>query len=71
LDRGGVTGLEILGLTMTVQGRSEAVKPMCQQRDTRRKVRKEVTSQVPASWTLSPQQQAFLDSFAEDDAKKQ
>ncbi|WP_197090526.1 MULTISPECIES: hypothetical protein [Leclercia] len=56
---------------MTVQGRSEAVKPMCQQRDTRRKVRKEVTSQVPASWTLSPQQQAFIDSFAEDDAKKQ
>lgn len=56
---------------MTVQGRSEAVKPMCQQRDTRRKVRKAVTDHIPVSWTLSPQQQAFIDSFAEDDTKKQ
>lgn len=56
---------------MTVQGRSEAVKCVCQQRDTRRKVRKDVTPHVPASWTLSPQQKAFIDSFAEDDAKKQ
>jgi len=71
LGRGGITGLEILGLKMTVQGRSEAVKPMCQQQDTRRKARKAVTVHIPASWTLSPQQQAFIDSFAEDDTKKQ
>ncbi|MDH6162032.1 hypothetical protein [Leclercia adecarboxylata] len=44
---------------------------MCQQRDTRRKVRKAVTDHIPVSWTLSPQQQAFIDSFAEDDTKKQ
>jgi len=71
LGRGGVSGLEILGLIMAVQGRSEAVKPVCQQRDTRRKVRNDATGNVPASWKLSPQQQAFIDLFAEDEAKKQ
>ncbi|MEB6377964.1 hypothetical protein MXM41_03250 [Leclercia adecarboxylata] len=56
---------------MTVQGRSEAVKPVCQQRDTRRKVRHEAANNAPASWKLSAQQQAFIDLFAEDEAKKQ
>ncbi|NYU10743.1 hypothetical protein A8O28_02405 [Enterobacteriaceae bacterium CCUG 67584] len=56
---------------MAVQGRSEAVKPVCQQRDTRRKVRNGSTGNVPASWKLSPVQQAFIDLFAEDEDKKQ
>jgi hypothetical protein len=71
LGSGGFTYLEILGLSMAVQGRSEAVKPVCQQRDTRRKVRNGSTGNVPASWKLSPVQQAFIDLFAEDEDKKQ
>jgi hypothetical protein len=56
---------------MAVQERFESSKPMCQQRDTARKVQKHADANVPASWKLSPQQKAFIDAFAEDEPKKQ
>ncbi|ADO48762.1 hypothetical protein Entcl_2512 [[Enterobacter] lignolyticus SCF1] len=32
--------------------------------------RKKVPGEVPASWKLTQQQQAFIDSFAQDDDKE-
>jgi hypothetical protein len=58
-------------VNMAVQERFESSKPMCQQRDTARKVQKHADANVPASWKLSPQQKAFIDAFAEDEPKKQ
>ncbi|MCU6666684.1 hypothetical protein [Silvania hatchlandensis] len=56
---------------MAVQGRTEAVKTKGQKTDTPRKDRKDAADKVPASWKLTPQQQAFIDAFAEDEPKKQ
>ena len=64
-------GLEILGLNMAVTVRTETVKQMCQRHDTVHKGRKAPATVVPASWKLTPQQQAFIDVFAEDEPKKQ
>jgi len=64
-------GLEILGLNMAVTVRAETVKQMRQHRDNGRKTRKTPATTVPESWTLTPQQQAFIDVFAEDEPKKQ
>ena len=50
---------------------SEARKEMCQLRDNAHKARKAPATSVPASWKLTPQQQAFIDVFAEDEPKKQ
>ncbi|ELW1647316.1 MULTISPECIES: hypothetical protein [Enterobacter] len=56
-------------MAMTV--RTETVKQMCQHRDNRHNARKAPATSVPASWKLTPQQQAFIDMFAEDEPKKQ
>ncbi|RAL75620.1 hypothetical protein CSC35_4179 [Enterobacter hormaechei] len=56
-------------MVMTV--RTEARKEMCQLRDNVHKARKAPATSVPASWKLTPQQQAFIDVFAEDEPKKQ
>ncbi|WGC22971.1 hypothetical protein [Enterobacter ludwigii] len=56
---------------MAVTVRTEAVKQMCQHRDSGHKGRKAPATVVPASWKLTPQQQAFIDVFAEDEPKKQ
>ncbi|AOE95794.1 hypothetical protein ASV14_12250 [Enterobacter cloacae subsp. cloacae] len=56
---------------MAVTVRTETVKQMCQLRDRGHKVRKAPATAVPASWKLTPQQQAFIDVFAEDEPKKQ
>lgn len=56
---------------MAVQMRIEPVKKMCQPGDSSAKARKEPETNVPASWKLSAQQQAFIDIFAEDEPKKQ
>lgn len=60
---------------MAIAGRLEPVKQVCQLHDTPQKAKakaktKTVTS-IPACWKLTPQQQAFIDAFAEDDIKKQ
>ncbi|WP_216089103.1 hypothetical protein, partial [Shigella flexneri] len=64
-------GLEILGLNMAVTVRTASVKQMCQHRDNGHRGRKAPATVVPASWKLTPQQQAFIDVFAEDEPKKQ
>ncbi|MDO2399890.1 hypothetical protein Q2380_14295 [Enterobacter hormaechei] len=59
-------------MVMTV--RTDARKEMCQLRDNAHnahKARKAPGTSVPASWQLTPQQQAFIDVFAEDEPKKQ
>ena len=56
---------------MAVTVRAETVKQMRQHRDNGRKTRKTPANTVPESWTLTPQQQAFIDVFAEDEPKKQ
>jgi hypothetical protein len=56
---------------MAVHMRTEPVKKMCQPGDNGHKARKEPVRVVPASWKLSAQQQAFIDTFAEDEPKKQ
>lgn len=63
--------LEILGLNMAVTVRTETVKQMCQHRDNGHRGRKAPAAVVPASSKLTPQQQAFIDVFAEDEPKKQ
>ena len=58
---------------MAVTVRAETVKQMRQHRDNgrkTRKTRKTPATTVPESWTLTPQQQAFIDVFAEDEPKK-
>ena len=65
---GGCFRPELLGLNMAVTVRTETVKQMCQLRDRGHKVRKAPATAVPAS-KLTPQQQAFIDVFAEDEPK--
>ena len=55
---------------MAVTVRTETVKQMCQRHDTVHKGRKAPATVVPASWKLTPQQQAFIDVFAEYEPKK-
>ncbi|MBL5931072.1 hypothetical protein I7V30_04070 [Lelliottia amnigena] len=56
---------------MATQMRIEPVKKLCQPCDSKLAARKEPTTSVPDSWKLSAQQQAFIDTFAEDEPKKQ
>lgn len=56
---------------MTVQVRFASVKKMCHSGDASRKVRIAPSTQLPSTWKLSPQQQAFIDLFADDEPKKQ
>ena len=52
---------------MAVTVRTASVKQMCQHRDNGHRGRKAPATVVPAT----PQQQAFIDVFAEDEPKKQ
>lgn len=54
---------------MAVSGQNVSVKPTCQSSD-KPPVRKKGKTAVPESWKLTAQQQAFIDSFDDDDAKK-
>jgi len=54
---------------MALTVRVETLKQMCQPRDGSHKVAKAPATSVPASWKLTPQQQAFIDLFAEDEPK--
>jgi hypothetical protein len=56
---------------MAIAGRFEPVKEVCQLHDTPAKAKKKPVTSIPASWKLTPQQQAFIDAFSEDDFKKQ
>ncbi|WP_342325289.1 hypothetical protein AAEY27_10755 [Kosakonia sp. BYX6] len=56
---------------MAIAGRYEPVKQVCQLRDTPPKAKNKPVTSIPASWKLTPQQKAFIDTFAEDNIKKQ
>ncbi|WP_458043197.1 hypothetical protein [Phytobacter sp. AG2a] len=56
---------------MAVTAQTGSVKPLCQRHDKPQNAKPQSESPVPASWKLTPQQKAFIDSFAEDDASKQ
>jgi hypothetical protein len=56
---------------MAVTGRSEPVKQVCQPRDKPQAAKPQASTTVPASWKLTPQQQAFIDTFTEDETPKQ
>ena len=56
---------------MAVIGRSEPVKQLCQRHDKPQNAKPQTETTVPASWTLTPQQKDFIDSFAEYDPSKQ
>jgi len=56
---------------MAVTGGSEPIKQLCQRHDKPQNAKPQTESPVPASWKLTPQQQDFIDSFAEDDASQQ
>ncbi|QLR43426.1 hypothetical protein HV346_12365 [Enterobacter sp. RHBSTW-00994] len=56
---------------MAVQVRSETVKQVSQHNEHNHDVREKSVASVPASWKLTPQQQAFIDVFADDEPKKQ
>jgi len=56
---------------MAVTGGSEPVKQLCQPHDKPHNAQTQTETSVPASWKLTPQQQDFIDSFAEDDASQQ
>ncbi|WP_235135805.1 hypothetical protein [Lelliottia amnigena] len=58
-------------MNMATQMRIEPVKKLCQPGDSNPTARKEPSTSVPDSWELSAQQQAFIDTFAEDEPKKQ
>ncbi|WP_176504236.1 hypothetical protein [Enterobacter sp. CC120223-11] len=46
------------------------MKPTCQSHDKLKASKKGAVTSVPASWKLTTQQQAFIDSFADTDEKK-
>ncbi|WP_187371631.1 hypothetical protein [Phytobacter massiliensis] len=56
---------------MAVSARTDAGKRLCQRHDAPQKAKPQAATSVPASWKLTPQQQAFIDAFAEDEAAKQ
>ncbi|MGK9171928.1 hypothetical protein KXR87_01640 [Yokenella regensburgei] len=56
---------------MAVTGQVAPVKQLCQRHDKPQHTKPQSDSPVPTSWKLTPQQKAFIDSFAEDDASKQ
>ena len=58
-------------MSMAIQMRFESVKKMCQPSDNCIKALKGPVTDVPTSWKLTPQQQAFIELFAEDEPKKQ
>jgi len=62
--------LEILGVKMTVSAQGLPVKPTCPSHDKLKANKKGAVTSVPASWKLTAQQQAFIDSFADSDDKK-
>nr|WP_318381547.1 hypothetical protein [uncultured Enterobacter sp.] len=49
----------------------EPVKTVCQRHDSPKIEENETAVHIPASWKLTPQQKAFIDTFAEDERKKQ
>lgn len=56
---------------MAITREREPVKPVCQLHDRPKIEDAETTVTIPESWSLTPQQKAFIETFAEDELKKQ
>lgn len=56
---------------MRVRGQQHTSLPTCQPCDNTRKSKSVRVKTSPENWKLTQQQQAFIDSFAEDDKRKQ
>jgi len=63
--------VEILGLSMVISGQFSTVKPVCQLRDKPLNAKNDTEVRIPEEWELTPQQRAFIETFAEDEPKKQ
>ena len=72
LGRDCAVDLECLGVKMVVHDSQQTSLPTCHSGDTVRKTNKDAcVKTVPESWKLTQQQQAFIESFDEDDQQKQ
>lgn len=56
---------------MVFTGQFGTVKPVCQLRDKPLSAKKDAEVRIPDEWELTPQQRAFIETFAEDEPKKQ
>lgn len=56
---------------MVSQEHQQPSTPARQPRDSVKEARSECVTNIPESWKLTQQQQAFIGSFAEDEQQKQ
>ena len=56
---------------MVISGQFSTVKPLCQLRDKPLNAKNDAEVRIPEEWELTPQQRAFIETFAEDEPKKQ
>lgn len=56
---------------MVIPGQLSTVKPVSQLRDKPLHAKNDTEVQIPDEWELTPQQRAFIETFAEDEPKKQ
>ena len=56
---------------MVVTDHVSPAKQVCQPCDKPEKAKKAPTTAIPQEWTLTSQQQGFIEMFMEDDVKKQ
>lgn len=55
---------------MVTQEQQSALSKQPPQRDDEKETATGCVTQIPASWKLTQQQQAFIDSFADDEPQK-
>lgn len=67
----GAGCLAFLGVAMSTRDRASAPKVVARNSGKPRKDVKKEENTPPEGWTLTKQQQAFIDLFSEDDSKKQ
>ncbi|WP_184999489.1 MULTISPECIES: hypothetical protein [unclassified Enterobacter] len=58
-------------MKMVVTGHVSPAKQVCQPCDKPKKAKKTPITAIPQEWTLTSQQQGFIEMFMEDDVKKQ
>lgn len=56
---------------MVVQEQHQEPSPLSQHNDNATETKRDCSAVIPHSWKLTPQQQAFIEMFAEDDQQKQ
>lgn len=56
---------------MVIPGQLSTVKPVSQLCDKPLHAKNDTEARIPDEWELTPQQRAFIETFAEDEPKKQ